>query len=256
MSNESTVRIALLPPDVLGTYSDSGNATVLAQRLRWRGIPAEVVVVRAEQTPPTACDVFVLGGGEDAAQLYAADWLRRHAALRVAMQVAQVVAVCAGMQVLGQWMEGPDGRRHPGADVLDLTTVPGRSRAVGEVLTRCTNPQVGILTGFENHRGHTTLGRDSARLGSVQVGVGNGDGGDGILTDTVIGTYLHGPVLARNPALADLILQRVTGQPHLTPLTVPHEDAVRATHVAMAGRSGAGRGSPGWRRLIGRARPA
>ena len=234
MSGESTVRIALLLPDVLGTYSDGGNATVLAQRLRWRDVPAQVLRVPAEQTPPTDCDVFVLGGGEDAAQVYAADWLRRHSALRAAMQRSQVVAVCAGLQVLGAWMQGVDGRRHPGADLLDLTTAPGGTRAVGELVTHGTHPQIGILTGFENHRGHTTLGPGIRPLGHVQSGTGNGDGSDGVLTDTVVGTYLHGPVLARNPDLADLILRRVTGQPTLPPLSVPHENAARAYHLALA----------------------
>jgi CobQ-like glutamine amidotransferase family enzyme len=118
MSGESAVRIALLLPDALGTYSDRGNATVLAQRLRWRGIPAEVLEVTADTTPPTDCEVFLLGGGEDAAQ-----WLIRHRPLRTAMQTRQVLAVCAGLQVLGQWMEGLDGRRVAGAEILDISTM-------------------------------------------------------------------------------------------------------------------------------------
>jgi CobQ-like glutamine amidotransferase family enzyme len=232
MSTESAVRIAVLLPDVLGTYSDAGNATVLAQRLRWRGVPAEVVAVPAGSTPPTACDVFVLGGGEDAAQLYAADWLRQHDALRLAMQLTQVVAVCAGLQVLGRWMQGTDGRRHPGADLLDVTTTPGPTRAVGEITGSCTDPTIGVLTGFENHRGYTSRGPGLAALSLAQRGTGNGDGTDGVLTDRVVGTYLHGPVLTRNPQLADLVLRRVTGRSELPPLTVAHEDAVRAHHLA------------------------
>jgi CobQ-like glutamine amidotransferase family enzyme len=234
VSGESIVRIALLLPDVLGTYSDAGNATVLAQRLRWRGLPAQVLRITAEQTPPTDCDVFVLGGGEDAAQTYAADWLRQHSALRGAMQRSQVVAVCAGLQVLGAWMQGTDGRRRSGADLLDLTTAPVGTRAVGEIVTHCTDPQVGILTGFENHQGRTTLGPGIRPLGHVQSGTGNGNGDDGVLTDTVVGTYLHGPVLARNPDLADLILRRATGQASLPPLSVPHENDARAYHLALA----------------------
>ena len=239
MSGESAVRVALLLPDVLGTYSDRGNATVLAQRLRWRGQPAEVLVVPAETTPPTACDAFVLGGGEDAAQLYAADWLRRHNALRVAMQLGQVLAVCAGLQILGRWMQDHDRRRHPGAELVDVTTAPGPTRAVGEIVTLGTDPQVGVLTGFENHRGHTTRGPGVRALGHVARGTGNGDGTDGVLTDTLIGTYLHGPVLARNPELADLILRRVTGQPTLPPLRVAHQDAARAYHLTLAGHHSA-----------------
>jgi CobQ-like glutamine amidotransferase family enzyme len=235
VSGESTVRIALLLPDVLGTYSDRGNATVLAQRLRWRGIPVEVLEVTADTTPPTDCEMFVLGGGEDAAQAYAAEWLDRHRPLRTAMLARQVLAVCAGLQLLGQWMQTAAGDRIAGAGILDLTTSAGRHRAVGEVVAEATAPGVALLTGFENHLGHTTLGPDTAPLGRVVVGVGNGDGTDGALTDSVIGTYLHGPVLARNPDLADLLLRRATGLT-LSPLQVPGEDEARRLHLHIQRR--------------------
>ena len=221
MSCESAVRIALLLPDVLGTYSDRGNATVLAQRLRWRGIPAEVLEVHADSVPPTDCEVFVLGGGEDAAEIYAAQWLNEHPALRAAMQTRQV---------LGQWMERSDGRRVAGAGILDLTTAPGRDRAVGELIAEATAPGIAPLTGFENHRGRTTLGPDTTPLGHVLDGVGNGNGTDGVLTPTVVGTYLHGPVLARNPDLADLLLHRATGL-NLSPLDVPGQQEARRLHL-------------------------
>ena len=230
MSHESAVRIALLLPDVLGTYSDRGNATVLAQRLRWRGIPADVLEAPADSAPPTDCDLYVLGGGEDAAQVYAAEWLNRHRPLRTALQSRQVLAVCAGLQVLGQWMQALDGRRVPGTEILDVTTVPGGGRAVGEVVAEATAPGIAPLTGFENHRGRTTLGPCTAPLGRVVHGVGNGDGTDGVLTATVVGTYLHGPVLARNPDLADLLLHRATGLA-LSPLDVPGQQAARRLHL-------------------------
>jgi CobQ-like glutamine amidotransferase family enzyme len=230
MSRESAVRIGLLLPDVLGTYSDRGNAIVLAQRLHWRGIHADVLDAMADTAPPTDCDVFVLGGGEDAAQVYAAHWLTKHPRLLAAMQTRQVLAVCAGLQVLGHWMEGPDGRRAAGPGILDLTTSPGRRRAVGEIVADCIEPGVARLTGFENHRGHTTLGPDSSPLATVVEGVGNGDGTEGLLTDTVVGTYMHGPVLARNPDLADLLLHRATGLT-LAPLRVLGQDEARRLHL-------------------------
>jgi CobQ-like glutamine amidotransferase family enzyme len=242
MSGESTVGIGLLLPDVLGTYSDRGNATVLAQRLGWRGIEAEVVTVTADSEPPAGCDVYVIGGGEDGAQAFAAEWLRRHEHLRTRLQTAHVLAVCAGLQVLGHWMEGVDGRRQPGLGILDVTTSPGRRRAVGEVVAGCALPGVGTLTGFENHRGVTSLGSDTAPLAAVVKGMGNGtgDGGEGVLTSNVIGTYLHGPVLARNPALADHILQAVTGQ-ELPPLELPDQEDVRRIHLAVADQRSPGR---------------
>jgi hypothetical protein len=235
MSRESTVRIGLLLPDVLGTYSDRGNAVVLAQRLLRRGIDAEVIMVTAGSRSPGRCDLYVIGGGEDAAQSFATDWLLQHRDLRVALQTTRILAVCAGLQVLGQWIEDGHGRRQPGLGILDVTTSPGQRRAVGEVLTRCVLPGVGLLTGFENHRGMTHLGPDAAPLAVVMHGVGNGspDRSEGALTPTVVGTYLHGPVLARNPVLADHLLQGVIGR-DLPALELPDQEDVRDMHLALA----------------------
>jgi CobQ-like glutamine amidotransferase family enzyme len=233
VSGESAVRIGALLPDVLGSYSDGGNVTVLAQRLRWRGIPVEVCVVTSDSTPPAECDLYVLGGGEDAAQVFAADWLRRHRRLRAALEgPATTFAVCAGLQVLGRWMQDGGGRRHQGVEILDLTTAPGRQRAVGEVVSSCSLPGVGMLTGFENHRGVTTLAPGVRPLGRVLRGIGNGtrERGDGALTTSVVGTYLHGPVLARNPALADAVLSAVTGRA-LFPLDLPDQETAREARL-------------------------
>lgn len=242
MSGESTVTIGLLLPDVLGTYSDAGNATILAQRLRWRGIAAEIHTITARDAPATSYAVYLLGGGEDTAQQFAAQWLRRHDQLRRALGTSAVtLAVCAGLQILGRSMTDASGHHYPGLELLDITTAPGRRRAVGEVIAACAIPGVGPLTGFENHRGVTTLGPGTAALGRVITGTGNGTGGDpnggttrsrteGVLSDRIIGTYLHGPVLARNPALADHILSKVTGGA-LPPLELPDQAALRATYL-------------------------
>jgi CobQ-like glutamine amidotransferase family enzyme len=237
MTARSTVTIGLLLPDVLGTYSDSGNATVLAQRLRWRGIPAEVLRCTADQAPPTGCDVYLLGGGEDAAQLFAADWLRDHPALCRALATTSVtLAVCAGMQILGRTMVDLTGKEHRGVELLDITTRPRRRRAIGNIVTASELPGVGKLCGFENHRGGTTLGPDARPLGRVVSGIGNGARGvgqrrhEGVAIDRIIGTYLHGPVLARNPALADHILARLTGAA-LPPLELPDQSALRKSYL-------------------------
>ncbi|MGB6165505.1 MAG: glutamine amidotransferase [Pseudonocardiaceae bacterium] len=231
MSAESTVTIGLLLPDVLGTYSDAGNATILAQRLRWRGIPAEIRTITACDVPTTSCAIYVLGGGEDTAQQFAADWLRRHDQLRRALETSAVtLAVCAGLQILGRTMTDASGQHYPGLGLLDITTAPGARRAVGEVIATCAVPGVGSLTGFENHRGVTTLGPGATPLGRVITGTGNGTTGEGVLTDRIIGTYLHGPVLARNPALADHILHQVTGQV-LPPHDLPDQSALRHTYL-------------------------
>lgn len=242
------VSIGLLLPDVLGTYSDGGNATVLARRLQWRGIPAEIVTVTADDVPPRGCDLYLLGGGEDTAQYFAARWLARYPWLPTAMTTTAVtLAVCAGLQLLGRSMTDREGHEHPGLGALDLTTWPASRRAVGETLARCRLAGVGVLTGFVNHGGATVLGPDATPLGEIVHGHANDPHGtaEGAVSPVpdagpvtrarpgVVATYLHGPVLARNPALADHLLARVVGHalPDLDPSLVPDLPALRSTYV-------------------------
>ncbi len=231
MVAESAVRIGVLLPDLLGTYGDTGNAVVLRQRLRWRGIAAHLVPLGHDTAVPESCDLYVLGGGEDSAQVLATRHLNADGGLRRAVgRGAVVLAVCAGLQVLGESFATADGTTVPGLGLLDLTTGRRAVRAVGEVLAApATDLLATPLTGFENHGGATALGPDARPLAHVRRGVGNGsnDRTEGAITGRVVGTYLHGPVLARNPELADLLLGWVTGIP-LTPLELPEVTALRA----------------------------
>jgi CobQ-like glutamine amidotransferase family enzyme len=208
-NSPSAVRVVLLYPELLGTYGDRGNAMVLLQRLRWRGVPAELVEAPWGEPVPTSGDVYVLGGGEDSPQASAAAALIAEGTLNRAVDGgAAVLGVCAGFQILGHSFFGPDGAARPGLGLLDCTTARRATpRIVGEILVE-PNLQIGLpaLSGYENHAGLTELGPDAVALGRVDVGVGNGDGTEGALGGRVVGTYLHGPVLARNPALADLLL--------------------------------------------------
>jgi CobQ-like glutamine amidotransferase family enzyme len=240
----STVRIGLVFPDLLGTYGDAGNAEVLRQRLRWRGIPAEIVPVTGDV--PGELDLYVLGGGEDAAQVLAARRLQHSVGLRRAAACgAPILAVCAGFQILGERFATGEVPAQAGLGLLDVTTGRCPRRAVGEVvvapdpiLLRCP------LTGFENHLGATRLGPDAGPLGRVERGVGNGvgDGAEGAVQGRMIATYLHGPVLARNPEFADLLLGWVVGAP-LEPLTIPAIDDLRSRLLRQ--RSARGRVSGG-----------
>jgi lipid II isoglutaminyl synthase (glutamine-hydrolysing) len=244
VSGGAELTIGVLLPEVLGTYSDAGNAVVLAQRARWRGVDAHVTRVLAGDTPPATCDLYLLGGGEDAAQTFAVEWLTGHRDLLRAMAGSAVTfAVCAGLQILGATLVDGHGRRRDGAGLLDLSTAPRTSRAVGELVSDCVIPGVGLLTGFENHRGSTTLGPDARPLGRVLRGVGNGarrsrDAVDGAISGGVIATYMHGPALARNPALADYLLQRATGLPFdaAGPPDVPDLAALRREYLTESGR--------------------
>ena len=220
----SAVRIALLYPELLGTYGDRGNARVLLQRLAWRGVPAELVEAPWGVPAPASCDIYVLGGGEDSPQASAAATLIAEGVLHRAVEDgAAVLAVCAGFQILGHSFFGPEGAARPGLGLLDCTTARRASpRIVGEILVE-PNPEAwggrgeaepGLppLSGYENHAGLTDVGPGATPLGRVNVGVGNGDGTEGAIGGRVVGTYLHGPVLARNPGLADLILSWFAGE--------------------------------------------
>lgn len=229
--SDSTVRIGLVLPDVMGTYGDGGNALVLRQRLRMRGHDAEVIEIGLSDPVPESLDIYTLGGAEDAAQRLATRHLQRYPGLQQAAgRGAPVLAICAAIQVLGHWYETSSGERVDGVGLLDVTTAPQEVRSIGEIVTQpvaygLTQP----LTGFENHRGGTTLGPDATGLGRVSRGVGNGvgDGLEGAVQGSVIGTYLHGPVLARNPELADQLLARALGVDSLPPLDLPEVELLR-----------------------------
>ncbi len=243
------VAIALVFPSLLGTYGDGGNATVLAQRLRWRGIDATVVDVAIGDALPEQADVFVLGGGEDTAQTLAVAHLANGALARVADAGKPVFAVCAGFQILGETFLDGRGDVHPGLGLIDCTTdrLPG-ARAVGELLGEpLEDGLTDLLTGYENHGGRTLLGPAARPLAAVRSGVGNGGETsvgpvDGAVQGSVVATYLHGPALARNPALADWILRRVVGD--LPALDDREEQELRRERLTAVRR---GRLAP-WRR--------
>jgi CobQ-like glutamine amidotransferase family enzyme len=237
------LRIAVVYPDLLGTYGDGGNGLVLARRAAWRGIGVDLVQATSDQNLPAA-EIYCVGGGEDAPQVQAAESLRADGRLGdVVEQGAVVLAVCAGFQIVGTSYPGADGLSRPGLGLLDATTVKGTGRrAVGELLAEplpLDGEGLPVLTGFENHGGVTTLGAGTAPLARVSVGTGNGagDGTEGARRGRVLATYLHGPVLARNPALADLLLGWALGADEaLTPLDDDRVGALRQERLAAATR--------------------
>lgn len=231
-----TVRIGLILPEVMGTYGDGGNAVVLRQRLRWRGYRAEIVEITLGDPVPESLDIYTLGGAEDSAQRLATRHLQRYPGMQRASSAgAPVLAICAAFQVLGSWWETSTGERMDGIGLVDATTSPRKHRAIGEILIRpAASGLHSPLTGFENHNGATTLGPGVAPLGYMVAGIGNGidDGTEGVVTGSVIGTYLHGPVLARNPELADHLLLQALGVDKLEPLELPDVTALRAERLA------------------------
>lgn len=223
MIGESRLRLVWIYPDLLSTYGDQGNALIVERRALMRGIEVERVDVRSDQPVPTSGDIYLIGGGEDRPQRLAAERLRRDPGLATAVGAgAALLAVCAGYQIIGHEFIDDLDQVESGLGLLDVRSgrgTPGK-RCVGEVLAE-VDPALGlpVLSGFENHQGVTYVGPGAKPLAKVTHGNGNGtgDGTEGAYAGRVIGTYMHGPVLSRNPALADLLLTWATGVP-LTPL--------------------------------------
>ena len=248
-SGPSALRVVVVHPDLLGTYGDSGNGRVLAGRAVWRDIPVELIHALSDSPLPAGGDVYCLGGGEDGPQVQSAERLRDGVLGRAVEAGAVVLAVCAGYQVIGQSFPDAEGRPHPGVGLLDVVTEKGSGRrAVGELAAQPVrngsddgpDPVVlETLTGFENHSAITRLGPRARPLARVLSGVGNGSGdnSEGARSGFVLGTYAHGPALARNPSLADLLLAWATRSVP-APLDDVEERALRAQRLEAVGARG------------------
>lgn len=215
MLADSAIAVALVYPDLLGTYGDRGNAAALLHRARARGLACRLIEVSVDDPLPSAADIYLVGGGEDGAMLVAWRRLRKDPALVNAVAAgAACFGVCAGFQLLAREFKGPDDVSREGLGLLDVRC--GRitgPRAVGELLADSAGwPGIDFLTGFENHQGDAHLGPGAQPLGRVVRGTGNGDFlTEGAVQGRVIGSFLHGPALVRNDGLADHLLQLVTG---------------------------------------------
>lgn len=229
-------------PSLLGTYGDSGNVAVLRHRAVARGIEVRVIEVKPGDPVPASGDLYFIGGGEDAEEAAAAEHLRASGGLSAAVKDgATVLAICAGLQILGEWFTDASGTRVAGLGLLDVRSGRQESRSVGDVVADMTAREgLGLLVGFENHRGWTELGPDAAPLGVVRSGVGNGAGMpiEGAVQGSVLGTYLHGPVLMLNPQLADMLLEQVVGT--LSPFEDARANASRADRLRRCGLTPSG----------------
>ncbi len=242
------ISIVPLYPELLSIYADRGNVRVLEQRARWRGLEPQVRPVRfGDALDPDSADVILIGGGQDRDQVLVADELRRQVpAIREALaQGAALLAVCGGYQLLGHRYLGHQGDEIPGTGLVDLETLAGDTRIIGNVLVDCRFDGVQrSMVGFENHAGRTRLGPDVEPLGRVVAGGGNNgeDGTEGCRAGRIVGTYVHGPLLPKNGWLADALLSWALdrrGQPsQLAPLDDELEAlaAQRAAGIARAER--------------------
>lgn len=251
------IRLCHLYPAEMNIYADRGNIAVLRRRLEWRGLALEVTDVgRGDALVPGAHDLYYLGGGQDRDQLVVAHDLAGATGAALASAVedgAAMLAVCGGYQLAGHGYVGVDGTAMPGVGILDAETIAGPDRLIGDVLLDAEiDGQHHEVAGFENHAGRTHLGAGAVPFGRVMAGYGNDGTGttEGVTRLRAIGTYLHGPLLPRNPWVADRLLEwaiahRTGENVRLDPLDDSMEDAARQV---AAGRARGDRTE----RLIGR----
>lgn len=242
---DRTLRLCALYPDLMNIYADRGNILLLERRCAWRDIGFTVTAAGiGDELDPEAHDLFYLGGGQDRDQVLCARDLaevKREALHAAAARGAVILGVCGGHQLLGHSYALGD-ERIPGVGLVDLETVrEDGPRLIGNVAIEVDLPGAGgprVLAGFENHGGRTHLGAGEQPLGRVLRGHGNDgrSGQEGVRRGTVIGTYLHGPLLPKNAWLADWLVRTALGLDEpLAPLDDRLEDAAHASARRAAG---------------------
>ena len=239
--------VGWLYPDLMNIYGDRGNILTLLKRAEWRGFePRLVELGRGTTQHMEEVDVFFFGGGQDREQALVYEDLlefKQPPLQQAVAEGAQVLAVCGGYQLLGHYYQTAEGERFPGIGLIDARTEAGKKRFIGDVVveTQIADLQPRTLVGFENHSGRTFLGPKARPLGKVLLGHGNNgdDGHEGLVQGGVVGTYLHGSLLPKNPHLADhLILAalRRRGVSELAPLDDSPELAAHARILMRAPR--------------------
>jgi hypothetical protein len=245
------IRVGHLYPEYLNIYADRGNIAVLARRAALRGHELDVTAISiGDAVRPGEHDLLYIGGGQDREQaLIAPDLVAKGSAIAGAVAGgAALLAVCGGYQLLGRGYLGRHGDSMPGIGLFPHATVAGEQRMIGDVLLECEfEPgERRTIAGFENHAGRTRLDPGAEPLGRVVAGFGNdGESGyEGVRVGRALGTYLHGPLLPRNPWLADWLLAQALahasgGEP---PVLEPLPDRLEAEAHAVSARRARDRG--------------
>ena len=239
------LKIGHLYPTLMSVAADRGNLYSIEKRCKWRGISTEVEQIFVRQTPDfTQYDLILLHGAADREMEIASQDIQGKApSLRDAAEANVVfLSVCAGYQLLGHYYKPFKGPELKGVGLLDLYTDGGGTRFMTHMALECQFEETGtkVLVGYENHSGRTYLGSKAQPLGKVLAGWGNNgkDGVEGAVYKNVFGTYLHGPVLPKNPWLTDLLIQRALerryGKVELAPLDDSTEDAAHDAALKLA----------------------
>jgi lipid II isoglutaminyl synthase (glutamine-hydrolysing) len=227
------IQIVHLYPREMNIYGDTGNRIVLEKRLQWRGIRYATHLIGVTDAIPKDADIIIGGGGQDAAQGgIEQDLFTKKQSLEILANSGVVMLMVCGMyQLFGKKFVTTDGTEIKGLGILDVETLPGDGRLIGNLVTDV--PDVGTIVGYENHSGRTYLGNDVQPFARVLSGMGNDDSAEleGARYKNVIGTYMHGPILSKNPHLADMLLtlalQKYGTKELLTPLDDSLADMAR-----------------------------
>lgn len=213
MNEDKVINLLQLYPKDMNIYGDWGNTLTLKRRLEWHGYRVNLIDYNPGDTFPKDVDLIIGGGGQDSGQnIIGKDLLAQGDKLKaLAEDGVPMLMICGLYQLFGHYFKTKDGVTIPGIGLLDVTTVGGPERLIGNIVT--SNDDFGLIIGYENHSGLTMLGNAVTPLGTVIRGAGNNvtDEGEGARYKNVIGTYMHGSLLPKNPAIADwLIEQAVT----------------------------------------------
>lgn len=222
------ITIGHLYPDLLNLYGDRGNIQCLMKRCQWRGIEAQTVAFELDDKIDfSGLDIVLLGGGSDREQLLVCQKLRenREEFKKYVENGGVVIAICGGYQLLGKYYKTEQGMIE-GLDLVDMYTEQGEGRLISNIVMKSELFEMPVV-GFENHGGRTYIGENQP-LGKVLYGSGNdGESGyEGVVYKNVIGTYLHGPLLPKNPQLADWLITRALEQKYKESISLqPLEDS-------------------------------
>lgn len=208
--NEKLITILQLYPRDMNIYGDWGNTLVLKRRAEWHGYSVQLLECNPGDTLPGNVDVIVGGGGQDSGQdIIQADLQRiKETLIDLAENDTPMLMICGLYQLFGRFFKTSDGHIIEGIGLLDIETHAGSERLIGNTITR--SEQFGDIIGYENHSGQTYLGDSMNALGTVIKGAGNNgqDETEGVHYKNVIGTYMHGSLLPKNPAIADYLIEQ------------------------------------------------
>lgn len=235
--NQKTINLLQLYPRDMNIYGDWGNVLVLKRRLEWHGYAVNLLEYNPGDSFPENVDLIVGGGGQDSGQSrIAEDLLLIGPTLKkLAEDNVPMLMICGMYQLFGEYFKTQTGEIISGIGLLDIATVSGPERMIGNIVT--SSDEFGLIVGYENHSGVTTLGPNVQPLGAVIKGAGNNnrDETEGARYRNVIGTYLHGSLLPKNPQLADWLIEQAVVRKFgdFTPTVVDDRFAELARDIAQ-----------------------